>query len=460
MMRSRSGSKPERRGGPRALALFAAVTVLSLLTGATAAYAIWSAIASVNSTASTATVTVGHALSGSTLAVTYNSTTTAAVGVVTVTNTGTRDGTYSVAISATSASPTLRAAVVVEVGTAASCTTSATLTSPVTGTFAATVTKTGSLASGASIALCVRTSMTAGNITANANTSLAATVASSITVGTWSASASPAITFTQTVAAATQIIDSGAWYRLRSVINTGQCAEGLGAATSSGTAVTIGACTAPNGTDASELFRFQPTSGGYYRVVYRAAPTLGLAANGNGNNRDIFLNTDTSDLAQWLPVFNADNTVTLTYLNNSGRCLSIPGGSTTVGTQLQIQNCVANSTSQRFTLTMFNTATPAPIVLSCSADGYNAYYSWPQLTGYETDVVYRVYINSILVNPHTRGTGWDPTVQFGNASITTAIYGSGSQPVLVQQNVNNAGWTTTGTGTLILANSAPYLLCG
>lgn len=448
------------RLGRRGFSLFAAVVALTVLTGATAAYAVWSAFASVNSTASTATVTVGHALSGSTLAVTYNSTTTAAVGVVTVTNTGTRDGSYSVAISATSASPTLRAAVAVEIGTAASCTTGATLTSPVTGTLAATVTKTGSLAAGASVALCVRTSMTAGNITANPSSALAATVASSITVGTWSASASPAISFAQTVAAPAGTIDSGAWYWLRSVINTSQCIEGLNAGNSSGTAVTIGACTAPTGSDPSELFRFQPTSGGFYRVVYRNAPTLGLGSNANGNNKPIVVSTDTSDLSQWQVVFNADNTVTLQYLNSTSRCLTIPGGSTTPNTQLQIQNCVADSTSQRFTLTMFGTATPAPIILTCSSDGANAYYSWPQLTGYEGDVVYRAYINGILVNPHSRGTGWDPTIQFGNYAVTTAIYGSGTKPVLVQQNVNNAGWTTTGTGSLILANTAPNLSCG
>jgi hypothetical protein len=128
--------------------------------------------------------------------------------------------------------------------------------------------------------------------------------------------------------------------------------------------------------------------------------------------------------------------------------------------QLQLQGCTAGSASQKFTLTMYNVATPPTVTLTCSADGYNAYYSWPAPTGYENDVVYRVYINNILVNPHSRGSGWDPTVQFGNGSITTAIYGSGSKPVLVQQNVNNAGWTTTGTGTIVIANSAPFLLCG
>lgn len=446
--------------GRSRLAFFAGLTTLLVLAGATASYAIWTASAGFSTSAATATVGVSHALTGSTLAVQYNGSTTVAVGVVTVTNSSSRAGTYSVAISATSASSSLRSAVGVEIGTAASCTNTATLSGTVSGTFAATVTKSAAIAANTSVALCVRTTISAANVTANPNTSLAATVSSSVLVGTWSATASPAITFTQTVAAATQTVDSAAWYWLRSTINTALCAEGQYSGSSSGTALIQDSCTAPSGSAANELFRFAPTSGGFYRVVYKNAPTLGITSSGNGNNRDVILSTGTTDLSEWQVQFNSDSTVTLLLRNNTGRCLTIPGGSSTAGVQLQVQNCIANSASQKFTLTMFNQATPAPVALTCSADGYNAYYSWPAPTGYENDVVYRVYINNILVSPHSRGTGWDPTVQFGNGSITTTTYGSGSKPVLVQQNVNNAGWTTTGTGTIVIANSAPFLLCG
>jgi hypothetical protein len=348
----------------------------------------------------------------------------------------------------------------VEIGTAASCTNTATLSGTVSGTFASTVTKSAAIAANTSVALCVRTTISAANVTANPSTSLAATVSSSVLVGTWSATAAPAITFSQTVAAPTQTIDSAAWYWLRSTINTALCVEGLNAGTGNLTAVVQGTCTAPNGSDASELFRFAPASSGFYRVIYKSAPTLALNSEQNGNNKNVVLSTGATDLGQWQVQFNADSTVTLLLQNNTSRCLTIPGGSSTAGTQLQVQSCIVGSASQKFTLTMFKVATPAPVALTCSADGYNAYYSWPAPTGYENDVVYRVYINNILVSPHARGTGWDPTVQFGNGSITTTTYGSGSKPVLVQQNVNNAGWTTTGTGTIVIANSAPFLLCG
>jgi hypothetical protein len=442
------------------LAAVAAVTTLIVLSGATASWALWSATAALSSTASGATVGVTHALSGSTLAATYNGSTTIAVGTVRITNSGSRSGNYTLALSATSASSTLRSAVAVEVGTAASCTTTATLSGAVTGTFAASVAKTGTLAAGAFIDLCVRTSMTASAVSANAGGSLAATASTSISVGTWSATASPAITFSQSVAAATFSVSSSAWYWLSPTPNTALCIEGKNFGSSTGTDVVQETCTKPTGTAANELFRFQATTNGYYRLVYKAAPTLAIGVDNPGNNRTVRLYPDTGVLMEWQVVVNADSTITLQNRNNTGRCLTVPGGSTAAGATMELQSCVTGSATQKFSLTMFQTATPAPIALTCSADGYNAYYSWPGLTGYEAEVVYRVFIGGILVNPHSRGTGWDPTVQFGNGSITTAVYGSGSKSVLVEQNVSNAGWTTTGTGTLVLASSAPFLLCG
>lgn len=442
------------------LALTAGLTTLIVLAGATASWALWVASASLSSSAGGATVGVTHALSAPTLGVTYSSTTTAAVGTVRVTNTSSRQGTYSLALTATSTSPSLRSAVAIEIGTTASCTTTATLSSPVTGTFAAAVTKTGTIAAGAFVDLCVRTSMTTAAIAANPTTSLAATVATSIAVGTWSATASPTITFTQTVASATFSVNSSAWYWLGSTLNTALCLEGRDSGTVSGTDVVQDACTAPTGSAANELFRFTPTTNGFYRIVYKAAPTLAIGVASPGNNRPVQLLADTGTLMEWQVVANADSTITLLNRNATTRCLTIPGSSTAAAVSMQLSTCVPDSPSQKFAVTMFRNATPAPVALSCSADGYTAYYSWPALTGYEAEVVYRVSIGGILVNPHARGTGWDPTVQFGNGSITVGTYGSGSKTVLVEQNVANAGWTTTGTGTLVLAATAPFLLCG
>ena len=440
------------------LALIAGLTTLIVLAGSTASWALWTATAGLSSSAGGATVGVTHALSSSTLAVTYNSSTTVAVGTVRVTNTSTHSATYSLATSSTG-SAALRAAVDVEIGTAATCTTTATLTGAVTGTFAAAVTKTGTLAAGAFVDLCVRTTLPAADVTANPSTSLAATIATSVAVGTWSATATPAITFTQSVAAAATTVDSAAWYWLGSTLNTALCLEGLNSGSGSGTALVQDTCTAPTGSAANELFRFVPTTGGYYRIVNKNAPSLAIGVSNNGNGSPAQLLTSTAAQAEWQVTFNSDSTVTLSN-RGSGRCLAIPGSSVVALVQAEAQNCSPGAANQKFTLTMYKTATPTSVALSCTADGYNAYYTWPALTGYETEVVYRVYIGGILVNPHARGTGWDPTVQFGNGSTTTATYGSGSKAVLVQQNVSGAGWTNTGTGTIIIAAAAPFLQCG
>jgi hypothetical protein len=445
----------------RTLAIIAATTAL-ILGGSTAAFALWSANGAVSSTATAATVSVSHALSGSTLTRTYTASDLIGIGVITVTNSSSRAGTYSVAISSTSSSASLRAAVGVVVGTAATCTTTSTIT-PVTngtGNLGTTFTPTGSIAAGASIALCVRTSMTSTNVSANSNTSLVATAATTVAVGTWTATASPAITFTQSVGAPATTVDPNAWYWIRSTINTSLCAEGLNSGSSSGTAVVQGNCTAPNGSDASELFRFTATSGGFYRIVNKNAPTLAIGTTNPGNGRPVSLLSTTGDLVEWLPVFNSDSTVTFQLSNNTSRCLTIPGSSSTAGVQLESSNCATNSASQKFTLTMFNTATPVATPLTCSADGYNAYFSWPALTGYQAEVIYRVYIGGVLVSPHSRGTGWDPTVQLSYPTISTGTYGSGSKTVLVQQSVSSGPWSTVGTGTVVIAASVPYLACG
>jgi hypothetical protein len=444
----------------RTLAIIAATTAL-ILGGSTAAFALWSANGAVSSTATAATVSVSHALSGSTLARTYTASDLIGVGVITVTNSSSRAGTYTVAISSASSSASLRAAVGVVVGTAATCTTTSTIT-PVTngsGDLGTTFTPTGSIAAGASIALCVRTSITSTGVSANSNTTLVATAATTVAVGTWTATASPAITFTQSVGAPATTVDPNAWYWIRSTINTSLCAEGLNSGSGSGTALVQAGCTAPTGSDANELFRFTATSGGFYRIVYKYAPTLAIGTT-NGNNKAVDLQSGTGDLVEWMPVFNADSTVALQLRNNTSWCLTVPNSSPAAGVQFESSKCVTNSASQKFTLTMFNTATPVATPLTCSADGYNAYFSWPALTGYQAEVVYRVYVGGVLVSPHSRGSGWDPTVQLSYPTISASTYGSGSKTVLVQQSVSSGPWSDVGTGTLLIAASVPYLACG
>lgn len=436
--------------------LIAAATVVAVLGSATAAYAVWSTTSSVTSTASTATVGVTHALSGSTLAVTYTPSTTAAVGVVTVTNTGTRDGTYTITVSATSGSSTLRPAVAVELGTAASCTTSATLSNVTTGTFGATLTKTGAITAGASVVLCLRTSMTLANITANAAATLAATVSSSVLIGTWTATASPAITFSQAVTASAAI-DSSAWYWIKKSGSPERCAEADNGGTTSGTIISTGACAIDTqaSTNLEEYWRFVPTSSGYFRIINRKTPTLWWSVPSAAALQPLQITATAGTSQEWLPVDNGDGTFSFKLRTNTTLCAEIGGNGN--GSAMRINTC-STTTDQRFTVAMYYTVSPAPVALTCVSDATSASYSWPSLTGYTTEVVYRVLLNGVVDSVHTGATGADPTARFNGAAVAAA-YPVGSYSVEVQQSVASGGWTSTGTATLVRAAAAPYLSC-
>jgi hypothetical protein len=438
------------------LAGIAGVTTLLLLVGSTAAYALWSASGTAGSTATTASVGVAHALSSSTLAVSYSSTTTAAVGVVTVTNTGSRDGTYSVALSASSASSTLSPAVTVEIGVAASCTVGATLSSVVSGTFATTVTKSGAITAGASVVLCIRTSMTAASISTNPSTSLTATIASSVLIGTWTATASPALGFVQSVAASATL-NSSAWYWIKKVGSPERCAEANNSGTVSGTAVTTGGCSLSSqaATNANEYWRFTPTSGGYYKIVNRNAQSLWWSVPSAAALQPLQISSATGTTNEWQVVDNGDGSYTFKLRANTALCAEGTGNGN--GASLRVNTC-STSIEQRFAAVMYETVTPAPITLSCVADGLTANYSWPQLTGYQSEVSYRVLVGTTVDAVHTGATGTDTVARFA-WGVTTAAYPVGTFTITVQQSVAGGSWTTTGTATLVRAAAAPYLSC-
>ncbi|WP_440104671.1 RICIN domain-containing protein [Streptosporangium sp. H16] len=129
--------------------------------------------------------------------------------------------------------------------------------------------------------------------------------------------------------------------------NSGKCVDARAAATANGTVVQQYAC---NGTTA-QLWRFQPTSGGFHRV-------------GNGNNEaqawDV-TNVSTADSApiqlwsysggnnqQWQAVEEPGGFYH--FVNrHSGKCLDVPGASTGDSVQLQQYTC-NGTTAQSFSL--------------------------------------------------------------------------------------------------------------
>ena len=426
-----------------------ALSAVLALTGASVSYALWSTSVAVTSTASTATVTVGHALTGSTLAVTYGPTTTAAVGVITITNTGTRDGSYSLALTATSASSTMRAATAVEVGTAASCTTTATLTGAVTGTFAATVTKTGTIAAGASVALCVRTSMTAANVTANASATLAASAATSITVGTWSASAAAPIAFAQSVAAPTgfQSVEGNRY----KIYNANICISSTWDYTQiSRGAVSGGDCN----NDQTSNWRFYNDSSGA-KYIARAFNTGSTPDNRWNATSATALNLAASAATtaqRWMITVRADSTYQIQNVAQS-KCVAVASGGT-----ILLETCNASSAAQGFTFETVANSTPDPVILTCGGNGSNyIWYSWPQLTGYEAEVDYKVYIDGTFVRDHL--DGYYSTEQFLFVDLPAYAKTVGVHTVQIQQSVSGAAYTVTGTGTLRVAATSFNLSC-
>lgn len=445
------------------IALTAGLTTLIVLAGTTTSFALWTATASLGSTSSAATVGVSHALTGSTLGVTYSSQvpTTTAVGVITVTNSSSRAGTYSLALSSTSASATLRSAVNVEIGTAAACTNSAVLTNVTSGTFAATVTKTAAIAANTAVALCVRTSMTAASIDANPSASLAATAASSVAIGSWSATAAPAITFTQSTAAApvVQTLNTSAWYQIKND-DGARCVEGLDYGNTTGSSVVTSMCAVQSAfsSNANEYWRFTATDSGYYRIIYRHAPTLVLGSIAASSGSGVVVSSASTNNQQWLPVSNTDGTFTFKLRASPTLCLQHQGNNGS-NKPVSVATCVTGQLTQRFMVTMYNTVQPAPITLTCDATGgFNANYSWPQLAGYQSEVVYRVLLNNVVDTVHTGGTGSYTVAQF-DWTPTTAAYPVGTYALEVQQSVASGAWTRVGTAVLRVSATNPRLSC-
>jgi hypothetical protein len=155
---------------------------------------------------------------------------------------------------------------------------------------------------------------------------------------------------------ASAAIDPSVWYTVTAQ-NSAKCVDARAASTANGTAVQQYACndTAP------QQWQFQPTTDGYYRVNSRNDPAqvwdvadvsaadgglIQLWTYGNGNNQ------------QWRPeeINGAHRFVS----RHSGKCLDVPGASTSDSQQLQQYAC--NGTpAQSFTLTPVGSQPPGSV---------------------------------------------------------------------------------------------------
>ncbi len=132
-------------------------------------------------------------------------------------------------------------------------------------------------------------------------------------------------------------INSSAWYNVVNE-NSGSCVDARKFGTANGTAVQQWAC---GNQQSNQEWQFQPTSGGFFKVVGRNAPleVWDVTHVGTANGSLIQTWTYGGGLnQQWQPVSMGNGTFKF-VARNSGRCLDVPAASTANGVQLQIFDC-------------------------------------------------------------------------------------------------------------------------
>ncbi len=428
------------------------VVGLLVLAGA-ASYAYWTVSAHLGARAHTATVGV-ELSGGSGLDVAYGDAVKAAGAAFTLRNTGSRDGVYTLVV--TPEGTGVGSAVSARIGVVArseDCTASAQLGSPVTGTLGSAFAHTGQLGAGSTVVVCVQTSMTDAGIASHGGASLAATVSGSIAVGEWTRSASPVL-FAQSVQAAAApaaapVVTKPGWHFLRPGGNAALC---VATVNYHGPEVDQKSCVA--GTPDDQLWRFADTGDGHVRIVSKTGNRPWLQAGSAQRGGAVTVGTTGSDLGKWL-LLSSSGGVRFALLADPTLCLA-PAGSG-AGARMVLASCDAAGSA--FTLVEQGDSAPQPVILGCRTDGYNAYLEWPQLSGYQGEVAYRVRVDGQLSTIHSRAGGWDTVAQFGWDRFV-ATYPAGTHTIVVEQSVFGGAWTTTGTGTLTSAASAPYFRCG
>ncbi|GAA4570124.1 RICIN domain-containing protein [Planotetraspora kaengkrachanensis] len=184
---------------------------------------------------------------------------------------------------------------------------------------------------------------------------LAALAASALTLA--AAPSAGAATGTATAAAAAKAAAPPSGFTTVVNIGSGKCVDARAAATANGTAVQQYAC---NGTGA-QLWQFQATSGGYYRVnvSVNTAQSWDVKDVSAADNAPIQLwSYSGGNNQQWLPVEEAGGSYH--FVNRfSGKCLDVPAASTADSVQLGQYTCNGTA-AQSFTMGTPSTPPPPP----------------------------------------------------------------------------------------------------
>ena len=429
------------------LALAAFVAICLGTSGVT--YALWTSQASASS--SVAAGTTGVTLSGvDALAVVYGGSTLSRSSVVTVLNSGTVAASYStsVALTAGASSPLATATVVTAWPSPGDC--SSVPSAALSGSWASVPSLTGTLAAGASAQWCVRTSITSAQASTLGATSITPEFTATVTIGSWTASSAPA-SFVQSVAAPAAApvalippVNQAAWNLIHTTLST-LCVTPI---YTSGSTLVQNSCTA---SDNFQLWRFALDSEGVGEIIQRGwnSTHLRWVANPASLGAVVTLSITSSSASRWVVLRNSNGTVSFSLADNPALCAAVSGSAPTSGAEIVLAAC-SGIAAQQFQVTPAANPTPAPVVLTCASENYNATFGWPQLTGYAGSVIYRVRLGDTILQANQYGGGnYDnPYVSFQNSTSSLVNDRSGNYVVTVEQSVNGTAWTTTGTGTL------------
>lgn len=448
------------------MSLLAVFTVVLTLVGSGAAIGLWSSSTTLGSTAKAATVGITQTVAATpTLTTTYSSTALKAASPITLVNTGNRSATYSLALLAASTTDAaLPAAISIATGVVAATTdcTTATLTSPTTGAFSTTTafTATGSFAAGASVILCVQTSMTATATSTYAQKSLTFSIASTTTLGTWTASTT-ATSITQNVASSLLFFtnSSGRYNIVSKLMQTGgnPCVVAYQAI-----------LVRNNGCGASSAeWRLTAYSNGNFYIT-------DAGSGGSGNNWSLPSSTGTPTVStpaataaqRWSVTAHPDGTSFRITNEQYGTCAYISteaANNANSGRYILKAAVCDNSDAQAFSFTSIGSPVPTvPNVATCSGgNGTNFInYTWPVATGYQADIIYKVYVGGVFIADHTNGYSTSINLYNDKAPLLTlAMVGSGTKVLEIKQSISGSVFTTSALGSVFIQPGNGNLKC-
>ena len=351
---------------PARLGLIAGLVTFVVLAGTVAGYAYWSGQATGTTGIGAANVTVTS--SGMPTQTLANESVTAAgalslatTGSVTFTNTTTTTSTQSQALrvvfSRASGSAAMAGAVTLtvwEVAAATSCTDTATPTSPTSAPWSAGVTVNKTLAPGAAVTYCLRSSTADRQNVSSASGSLSFVpqAAATLTSNSFTGTATPTGTVATRYIYPPSAISSSFWYNFKRAAPE-MCWDVTAASTTSGSAVISFAC--KNDAGLNQDFRLTDDNGdGYGDLQPRHATALRIDQQSSNLSGATLLMITTSaggPSQSWQPQLVSAGVYQLVS-RYSGLCLNTSATSTAPLTQVTCNG----SADQRFTLTQRATA--------------------------------------------------------------------------------------------------------